>query len=133
MKGKFAIAVLILLVFVIGGAAACKSKPEVEKIRFAVHPSEDAEQEILAMKPLTDHLEKELGIPVEVTVCYDYNACVEALRAGHAELGWLGPFSYVLGKNIANIEAIIGGVLEGGQFIGIKLRLQSAESAGRWP
>lgn len=116
MKRKFTIAVLILLVLAVGGATACKSKPEIETLRFAVHPSEDAEQEILGMKPLLDHMEKELGMPVEAVVSHDYNACVEALRAGHAEIAWLGPFSYVLGTKLADIEAIIAGVREGGIF-----------------
>ena len=50
-------------------------------------------------------LEKNLGMKVQGFVASDYNGVIEAMRAGHVEVAYLGPFSYVLGTTIAPIEA----------------------------
>ena len=38
-------------------------------------------------------------------VAADYNGVIEALRAGHLDVAYLGPFSYVLGTTMTPIEA----------------------------
>jgi len=42
---------------------------------------------------------------VQGFVASDYNGVIEALRSGHLDVAYLGPFSYVLGTTIAPIEA----------------------------
>ncbi len=42
---------------------------------------------------------------VQGFVASDYNGVIEAMRASHIEVAYLGPFSYVLGTTIAPIEA----------------------------
>ena len=42
-------------------------------------------------------LEKNLGMKVQGFVASDYNGVIEAMRSGHIEVAYLGPFSYVLG------------------------------------
>ena len=50
-------------------------------------------------------LETNLGMRVQGFVATDYNGVIEAMRANHVEVAYLGPFSYVLGTTIAQIEA----------------------------
>ena len=50
-------------------------------------------------------VEKNLGMKVQGFVASDYNGVIEALRANHVEVAYLGPFSYVLGTTVAPIEA----------------------------
>ena len=58
-----------------------------------------------ASQQLLETLEKNLGQKVQGFVASDYNGVIEALRANHLEVAYLGPFSYVLGTTIAPIEA----------------------------
>jgi phosphonate transport system substrate-binding protein len=54
---------------------------------------------------MMDMLSKALGIPVRPFVAADYNGVIEALRAKRLDIAYLGPFSYVLGATVADIEA----------------------------
>jgi phosphonate transport system substrate-binding protein len=54
---------------------------------------------------MMDMLSAALGMPVKPFVAADYNGVIEALRSKRLDVAYLGPFSYVLGATIANIEA----------------------------
>jgi phosphonate transport system substrate-binding protein len=56
-------------------------------------------------KQLLEALEKNLGLKVQGFVAADYNGVIEAMRSNHVEVAYLGPFSYVLGTTVADIEA----------------------------
>ena len=60
---------------------------------------------LASSKELLEMLEKNLGMKVQGFVASDYNGVIEAMRSGHVEVAYLGPFSYVLGTTIAPIEA----------------------------
>jgi phosphonate transport system substrate-binding protein len=68
-------------------------------------PAEDARAMIRQSKPIADKLAKAIGMKVEMFVGSDYNATIEALRAGHIDVALLGPFSYVLATTQADVEA----------------------------
>lgn len=68
-------------------------------------PSEDSRAMIANSQAMMDMLSKALGIPVRPFVAADYNGVIEALRAKRLDIAYLGPFSYVLGATIADIEA----------------------------
>ena len=109
MKRIFTLAVsaLLLALGTIPGAMAAKddgtAKPGVLMVGFI--PAEDARAMIRQSKPIADKLAKAIGMKVELFVGSDYNATIEALRAGHIDVALLGPFSYVLATTQADVEA----------------------------
>ena len=60
---------------------------------------------LASSQQLLDALEKNLGMKVQGFVAADYNGVIEAMRSNHVEVAYLGPFSYVLGTTVADIEA----------------------------
>ena len=87
----------------LSGTAQAQGQPNV--LRVALIPSEDSRAMLAASDELLKALEKNLGMRVQGFVASDYNGVIEALRAGHVEVAYLGPFSYVLGTTVAPIEA----------------------------
>lgn len=75
------------------------------EIRVGLIPSEDSRAMLASSQQLLDALEKNLGMKVKGFVAADYNGVIEAMRSGHVEVAYLGPFSYVLGTTVADIEA----------------------------
>jgi phosphonate transport system substrate-binding protein len=74
-------------------------------IRIGLIPSEDSRAMLAASDQLLKAVESNLGLKVQGFVASDYNGVIEAMRSGHVEVAYLGPFSYVLGTTIAPIEA----------------------------
>jgi len=107
---------LIILVVVLAGVWQIRAKliaPEtVEPLVFAVIPAEDAGLEAERFSPLVAYLTERLGRPVELMLAVDYTAVVEALKYGHADIARLGPFTYVLATQEAEVEAFAVGVTE---------------------
>jgi phosphonate transport system substrate-binding protein len=68
-------------------------------------PSEDSRAMIANSQVMMDQLSKALGMPVKPFVAADYNGVIEALRSKRLDVAYLGPFSYVLGATVADIEA----------------------------
>ncbi|TNF57065.1 MAG: phosphonate ABC transporter substrate-binding protein [Burkholderiales bacterium] len=68
-------------------------------------PSEDSRAMIANSQAMMDMLAKALGMPVRPFVAADYNGVIEALRSKRLDVAYLGPFSYVLGTTVADIEA----------------------------
>lgn len=82
---------------------AAAQMPSVVKIGLI--PSEDSRAMLAASDQLLKAVETNLGIKVQGFVATDYNGVIEAMRSGHIDVAYLGPFSYVLGATIAPIEA----------------------------
>ena len=68
-------------------------------------PSEDSRAMIANSQAMMDMLSKALGFAVKPFVAADYNGVIEALRCKRLDVAYLGPFSYVLGATVADIEA----------------------------
>jgi len=66
------------------GAAA-----DPDALVLALVPSQDQNGLVDTAKPLTDMLTEKLGIPVTGVVAKDYQAAVEAMGAGQAQIGFL--------------------------------------------
>jgi len=60
-----------------------------DSLVLALVPSQDQEGLVDTAKPLTDYLTEKLGIPVTGVVSKDYQAAVEAMGAGQAQIGFL--------------------------------------------
>ena len=92
--------------------AADKTNPD--KLRIALLPDENASTIIQNAQPLKVYLENVLKKPVEIIVTTDYSSMIEAMRFGRIEVGYFGPFSYVLAKSKApEIEPFGVGVEKG--------------------
>jgi phosphonate transport system substrate-binding protein len=74
-------------------------------LRIGLLPGEAALTVIRTNKPLGAYLERRLQMPVELIVGTDYGATGEALRFGRLDIAYLGPVTYVLGRQRAGIEA----------------------------
>ncbi len=95
-----------------GPAFADKANPD--KLRIALLPDENAATIIQNAQPLKAYLEGVLKKPVEIIVTTDYSSMIEAMRFGRIEVGYFGPFSYVLAKSKATeIEPFGVGVEKG--------------------
>ncbi len=57
--------------------------------------------------------EKLTGLNIETIKVTDYNAAVEAMRAGRAHIAWYGGKTYIKAVEIANAEAFAAGVRPG--------------------
>ncbi|HSW19520.1 MAG TPA: phosphate/phosphite/phosphonate ABC transporter substrate-binding protein [Ramlibacter sp.] len=68
-------------------------------------PSEDSRAMIANSQKMMDMLATALGMPVKPFVAADYNGVIEAMRSKRLDVAYLGPFSYVLGTTVADIEA----------------------------
>ena len=107
----------------IGGAAtaltlttlpAFAQSKDPGKLRVALLPDENAATLIQQAQPLKAYLEKTLGKDIEIMVTTDYSSMIEAMRFGRIEIGYFGPFSYVLAKSKAQgIEPFAVGVEKG--------------------
>ncbi len=79
------------------------AKPGVLTVGFI--PAEDSRAMVRQSQAILDIVAKHTGMKVDTFVGSDYNATIEALRAGHIDVALLGPFSYVLATTVAPVEA----------------------------
>lgn len=83
-------------------------RQQLREVRFGMISVENERDAIARLQGLQAYMSRELRSPFRVFRGSDYAAVVEALRAGHAELAYLGPASYglarrVMGERIAPI------------------------------
>lgn len=70
-------------------------------------PALEAEALVENMDPLTEHLQREIGIPVRSFVPADYTGLVEALGSSRADIGMLPPFAAMLGMRRYDLEPVL--------------------------
>ncbi|WP_125706374.1 phosphate/phosphite/phosphonate ABC transporter substrate-binding protein [Lacticaseibacillus daqingensis] len=73
--------------------AEADSTPKELNVQFV--PSQQANTLEAKAKPLAKLLQKELGLPVKVSVSTDYNSIVEAMKSKQVQVGFLPPDGYV--------------------------------------
>lgn len=69
-----------------------------KELRIGLLPAEDAASMIKQYDSIRQHLEGKLGIPVKVWVSQSYNALIEAMRADHIDLAYVGGSQYLAAK-----------------------------------
>jgi phosphonate transport system substrate-binding protein len=74
-------------------------------LRIGLIPAEDSQAMIESSRKVLDQLQEQIGMPVKPYVATDYNGVIEALRSKKLDVAYLGPFSYVLANQMANVEA----------------------------
>ena len=108
------IASAIALTAALSPVAALADKSNPDTLRVALLPDENASTLIQNAQPLKKYLSETLGKKVEIVVTTDYSSMIEAMRFGRIEIGYFGPFSYVLAKSRASeIEPFAVGVEKG--------------------
>ncbi|HYB69699.1 MAG TPA: phosphonate ABC transporter substrate-binding protein [Candidatus Bathyarchaeia archaeon] len=101
-----AAALLMTAGLTVPSRAADPSWPK--EVTFALLSTENASEITRRWGPILAQLEKDLGVKVKSVTATDYRGTIEALRFKKAELGHLGPKSYVEAStnNYANVEPI---------------------------
>ena len=100
MKGLLA---GLLVAWAAFASAQGTAKPGVLTVGFI--PAEDSRAMVRQSQAILDIVAKHTGMKIDTFVGSDYNATIEALRAGHVDVALLGPFSYVLATTVAPVEA----------------------------
>ena len=80
---------------------------------IAYAPNESTTESADARKGLAEDLSKELGCDVEEIQASDYNAIIEALRTGKADMAYMGSQAQALGVERTDLEPIVMKAEEG--------------------
>jgi phosphonate transport system substrate-binding protein len=118
MKNTKNILLLILLVIISFGIKKMvrvkdieESKPETLLKMVFVPASEKGDENDFAS--LLKIVEESTGYKIETVKVTDYNAAVESMRSGQADMGWFGASSYIEATKIADVEAFAVGIPKG--------------------
>ena len=106
MKQLLSIAILLLALL----SPARAADPDVLNMVFvpASEKGDESDYESL-IKIISDQAQ----VDIKTIKVIDYNAAVEAMRAGRAHIAWYGGKTYIKAAEIANAEAFAAGVRKG--------------------
>lgn len=97
-----------------GGAADSSAQADANSpggkdgvFTIAYAPNESTEQSANARNGLAKDLGAELGCEVEEIQASDYNAIIEALRTGKADMAYMGALAIAMGADRAGVEPIV--------------------------
>lgn len=76
------------------GALGARAEPP-EQLRFGLLPAEDPGTMVQQFEGIAKHIGEEMGLETSVTVSESYNALIEAMRAGHLEVVYVGGSQYL--------------------------------------
>lgn len=98
----------LLAVLALAGPAPAADPSWPKEVTFALLSTENAAEITRRWSPILAQLEKDLGIKMRSVTATDYRGSIEALKFKKAEIGHLGPKSYVeaSANNYANVEPI---------------------------
>src|SRR5262245_14961937 len=90
----------------LAGTALAADPSWPKELTFALLSTENAAEVGRRWAPIISQLEKDLGVKVKYTTATDYRGTIEALKFNKAQIGHLGPKSYVEAStnNYANVE-----------------------------
>lgn len=91
--------------------AESTAAPEPLRIAFIAYQNPD--QLLESVVPVTEYLEASIGRPIKAFAATDYAGIVEALKAGTADAGFMGPLQYVIANQQAGAVPILGEVYNG--------------------
>ena len=97
------------------GAAADENNPGGEDGVFTIAyaPNESNTEAADARQGLAEELQEVLGCEVEEIQASDYNAIIEALRTGNADMAYMGSQALALGVERTDLEPIVMKAEEG--------------------
>jgi len=85
-----AIILIIIIVLFLPGAVYAE-KPLI----LSIHPYLSSTELYKRFSPLVDHLSRELGRPVQISIADSYESHINAIGGGQVDIGFMGPASYV--------------------------------------
>ena len=99
----------LLAVLILAGPALAADPTWPKEITFSLLSTEAANEVVRRWEPVLKQLEQDLGVKVKHVSATDYRGSIEALKFKKAEIGHLGPKSYVeaSNNNYANVEPIV--------------------------
>lgn len=89
---------LLLVVLVVSPYASAFAADIPSTLRFGLLPAEQAPTMVADFKGIADHVGAKLGLPTKVWVSESYNILIEAMRAGHLDIAYIGAGQYVAAK-----------------------------------
>ncbi|MCX7709169.1 MAG: phosphate/phosphite/phosphonate ABC transporter substrate-binding protein [Clostridia bacterium] len=84
-----------------------KKPAKVDTLVIAYLPNESKEDLSESRKGAAADMEKALGVKVKEFLASDYNATIEAMRTGKADLAFFGPLSYSQAHERAKAEPLV--------------------------
>lgn len=112
--GKKILALTMVATLSMAALTGCGDKKTANEIggedgvfTIAYAPNESTDQSSDARNGLAKDLEEYLGCEVEEIQASDYNAIIEALRTGKADMAYMGANAIALGSERADIEPIV--------------------------
>ncbi|MCG8424617.1 MAG: putative selenate ABC transporter substrate-binding protein [Proteobacteria bacterium] len=92
---------------VVGSSGSATAALKAKKIRVTGIPDENPTELAREYAPMVELLEANLGVPVEYVPVTDYGAAVQALAAGKVDFAWLGGFTHVQSRNMADVVPLV--------------------------
>ena len=109
-EGQIMIKKLIFITFLVLFAGNLNAETKTYKMVFVPASEKGEESDYTTLISITEKL---TSFNIETIKVTDYNAAVEAMRAGRAHIAWYGGKTYVKASEIANAEAFAAGVRPG--------------------
>src|SRR5262247_1328445 len=108
MRSLRVVLAVLLTGLALVGAAGAIDPSWPKEVTFGLLSTENASEITRRWGPILAQLEKDLGIKVKAVTATDYRGTIEALKFKKAEIGHLGPKSYVeaSNNNYANVEPV---------------------------
>lgn len=85
----------LLTAGVVASMSVAASAEAPKQIRFGLLPAEDPTLMVEQFSGIAGHIGKSMGLKTTVRVSESYNALIEALRAGHLEVVYVGGSQYL--------------------------------------
>jgi phosphonate transport system substrate-binding protein len=101
---------IILLILLTLFSSNLNAETKTYKMVFVPASEKGDESDYSTLIKITEQL---TGLNIETIKVTDYNAAVEAMRAGRAHIAWYGGKTYVKAAEIANAEAFAAGIRPG--------------------
>jgi len=106
---------ILILLFLVSFIGNLNAEINTYKMVFVPASEKGDESDYTNLITITEKL---TGLNIDTIKVTDYNAAVEAMRAGRAHIAWYGGNTYVKAADIANAEAFAAGVRPGEQDAG---------------
>ena len=110
LEGQNMIKKIIIILFLVLFAGNLNAKANTYKMVFVPASEKGDESDYTTLISITEKL---TGLKIKTIKVTDYNAAVEAMRAGRAHIAWYGGKTYVKAAEIAGAEAFAAGVRPG--------------------
>lgn len=108
MKKMISLLLLVIATVTILSACGSAEAGSMKKFVIAYLPQESSDEAAKLNKDFEDALSGTLGVPVESYKATSYNAAIEAMKNGKADMATFGPFSYIVAVDRAKVEPVAG-------------------------